>query len=341
MKKRTILLFAVGLILTGQVFADVVKKTKSEVNFTKFGKFTSVQSTKIIEVKKATDSDNNFKGKGIMGKLAGRFALKSGQTGEIIDLTESLIYNLDHKKKEYRVNPIQSYSDEEYEGAEEADVEEESGENESDVRIIRSEFKVDDTGEKKTINQFPSQKYDISWVVDWENVRTGQTGTNRLLTTVWTTPFTENVKECYEQEMSFSREHMKKLGVDMDAIKQDILGTNWLAMFTQMSDEAGNTRQDIPAFAKEMQKIEGYPVIIDGKYYATKQGGEEEEGNDEEEGGGAKKMLGGFAKKALKKSKKQDNNEPAFSYYTELIEFRSVNVGAEVFQVPSNYKKKG
>ncbi|MGB2906595.1 MAG: hypothetical protein WBB73_05815 [Candidatus Aminicenantaceae bacterium] len=48
---------------------------------------------------------------------------------------------------------------------------------------------------------------------------------------------------------------MKRLGFDIDAIQQDV-----------------------PDFTKEMQKIQGYPVIIDGKYYATKQGGEEDAG---------------------------------------------------------------
>jgi hypothetical protein len=343
MKKTTIVLFAVALILTGQMFADVVKKTNSEVNFTKFGKFSSIQTMQISAVKKATDSDNTFKGKGIMGKLAGKLALKSGQTGEIIDLPEMLTYNLNHKKKEYRVEPIQSYSEEagkEGRGSDVAEDVEGTEESESDIRIIRSEFKVDETGEKKSVNNFPSQKYEISWIVDWENVRTGETGNNSLLTTVWTTPFTGDVKECYEQEISFTREHMKRLGFDIDSIQQDILGTNWLAIFTSMSDDGASTQQDVPDFTKEMQKIEGYPVIIDGKYYAAKQGGEEEE-DGEEEGGGVKKMLGGFAKKALKNSKKQDSNEPAFSYYTELLEFRTDSVSTEAFQVPTNYKKKG
>jgi hypothetical protein len=343
MKKKMIIILAVAIFLTGQMYAGVVKKTKSEVNFTKFGKFTSVQDIKISDVKKATDSDNNFKGKGIMGKLAGKVALKSGKTGEIIDLPGMLTYTLNHKKKEYRVNPIESYSDGNYESGEESGVEQDSQEpeeTEGDIRIIRSEFKVDDTGEQKTINQFPSKRYDISWIVDWENVRTGQTGNNRLMTTVWTTPYAGDVKASYEQEMGFTREHMKKLGIDIDAVQQDILGTNWLALFTQMDGGGGTAGQDTLDFSKEMQKIDGYPVIIDGKYFSTKQGGEEEE-DGEEEGGGVKKMLGGLAKKALKKNKKQDPNTPAFSYYTELLELRTGSVGDEAFQVPANYKKKG
>lgn len=342
-KKAITIIVAVAIILTGQMYAGVVKKTKSVVNFTRFGKFTSVQNIKISGMKKAVDSDNSFKGKGIMGKLAGKVALKSGQTGEIVDLPGMLTYKLNHKKKEYRVEPIETYSDEDYDSGAEADVEQnrqELEETENNIRIIRSEFKVDDTGEKKTINQFSSRRYDISWVVDWENVQTGQTGTNRLLATVWTTPFAGDVKDCYEQEIGFSREYMKRLGFDVDSIQQDILGTNWLALFTQMDNGGGSIQKDVSDFSKEMKKIEGYPVIIDGKYYAVKQGGEEE-GDQEEEGGGIKKMFGGFAKKALKKSKKQDPNEPAFSYHTELLEFRTDSVGEKVFQVPINYKKKG
>ena len=338
-----IVILTVAITPTGQIYGGVVKKTKSEVNFTKFGKFTSIQDIKISDVKKAVDSDNRFKGKGIMGKLAGKVALKSGQTGEIIDLPGMLTYSLNHKKKEYRVNPIETYSDEDYDGGEESGVAQDSQEleeMESDIRITRSEFKVDDTGENKTINKFPSQRYNLSWIVEWENIKTGQTGNNRLLTTVWTTPLAGDVKAGYDQEMGFSREHMKKLGIDIDSIQQDILGANWLVLFTQMDNSGSSAQQDMSDFSKEMQKIDGYPVIIDGKYYATKQGGEEEE-DGEEDGGGVKKMLGGFAKKALKKSKKQDPNEPAFSYYTELLEFRTDNVGEEAFQVPSNYKKKG
>lgn len=40
MKKKSILLI-VALMITTQVFAGVVKKTKSEVSFKDFGKFTS------------------------------------------------------------------------------------------------------------------------------------------------------------------------------------------------------------------------------------------------------------------------------------------------------------
>ena len=48
-----------------------------------------------------------------MGKLSGKFLLKSGETGEIIILPEMTIYRMDHKKKEYRAEPIEKITSEE------------------------------------------------------------------------------------------------------------------------------------------------------------------------------------------------------------------------------------
>lgn len=340
MRKKVIIVSIVAIILASQTFAGVVKKAKTEVNFTRFGKFTTIQTVQVSGMKKVTHSENQFKGKGIMGKLAGRFALKSGETGEIVDLSRRLTYKLDHKKREYRVEPFQTYSGERE--ADETSTEENksrhSEEIENDIKVIRNEFEVNDTGQKKTINEFPSKKYEINWILEWENIRTEEKGLNRLQTTVWTTPLEGKVKECYEQEMNFSQKWMEEMGINVDALRSSILGTNWLALFSRMSEESGRIQQSAPDFEKEMRKIKGYPVIIDGKYYIKKQEGEEEA---QEEEGGIKKMFGGFAKKALKKAKKKDSNEPAFSYHTELLEYRTIAVDPATFNLPSNYKKKG
>lgn len=335
--KKFLGLLGVLLILSSQIFAGVVKKTKAEVDFTKFGKFTSIQSVKIAEMKKATNSQNKFKGRGIMGKLAGKFALKSGQTGEIIDLPEMKIYTMDNKKKEYRVSPIKKITEEEKSEEPTPEKEYKEEKEESNIKIIRSEFKVDETGESRTINQFPSKKYTVNWTTEWENVETGEKGTTRLFTIVWTTPLTGTIKQCQDEEMSFSREYMSRIGLDLDEIQQEILGTNWLSLLTSISHEKGSPSHNVSQFGEEMKKIKGYPVIIDGKFYSSKQGGKEEAESPD-----VKKFFGRFAKKAMKnKSKNEDVQKPAFSYYNELIEFILADVGADEFQVRADYKKKG
>ncbi len=340
MKKMSILLI-VALMITSQVFAGVVKKTKTEVSFKDFGKFTSEQSENITSEKKFTDSKNNFKGKGIVGSLSGKFLLKSGETGEIIDLRSMTVTKMDHKKKEYELYPIERIKSERIsEETEQSNEMETKEESESTIKIIRSEFKVDKTGESKIINNFNSEEYVINWVTEWENVETGQKGTDRLLTDVWTTPLSGSLQRAREEESEFTKAYMKSMGIDTDSLQQMILGTNWMALLGSMSEDGQQKRHKGPNFFDEMKKIEGYPVIIDGKYFSIREGGEEEETKEEETSGDVKKMLGGFAKKAIKKGSK-DKNEPTFTYYTELKEFSPADVGDSAFQVPANYKEKG
>lgn len=339
MKKLTILI-AVSLLLTSSIWAGVVKKNKSEINFAKFGTFKTEETVKISDMKKAVDAESDFKGKGLVGKLAGKIALSSGNTGRIIDLNAMTIYEINYKKKEYKVLPIEEISYETGEEVEEEQAEETEYEDESDIKITKNEFKVEETGESKSINNFPSQKYIVTWLTEWENTSTGEKGTTRLVTDVWTTPLTDEIKQCQQVETDFSRNHMKAMGIDIDQMQADILGTNWLSIFTQMGGEGAKADQDTASFAQEMKKIQGYPVVIDGKFFSSKEGGEAEE-EEEESGGGLRGRLGGLAKKALsKKSDKADENVPSFSYYTEVIELRPESLEESAFQVPANYKKK-
>lgn len=340
--KKLVILMIVGLMMTGSVFAAVVKKTKVEVSFKDFGKFSSAQSEMLSTDKKMTDSKNDFKGKGIVGKLSGTFLLKSGEIGEIIDLPAMTIARLDHKKKEYRLEPIEKITDAKKAGksggVDEADVQGE--EEESDIKVIRSEFKVEETGESKTINNFSSKKYVITWMTEWENVKTGEKGIDRLETDVWTTPLTGDLEQARKEELKFTRAYMQSMGIDADSLQQMILGTNWMDLLGSINGNDQKPRHQGANFSDEMKKIEGYPVVIDGKYFATREGGENEEEKQKDKGGGVKGMLGGLAKKALKKGP-TDENSPAFTYYTELIEFSPRNVDDNAFQIPANYKKKG
>ncbi len=329
-------------IFSGTIYADAVKKTKTEVTFKGFGTFSNIQTEKITSEKKATNSESEFKGKGILGKIAGKMALRSGQFGEIIDLSSKVIYDLDHKKKEYTENILEKITEEKFEREAEISKEEEeeleAEERENNIKIIRSEFKVEETGESKVINQFPSQKYIITWLTEWENVQTGEKGTDRLVTDVWTTPLSGEIKQYYEEEQNFSSNYMKEMGLDADTIREQILGSNWFSLLSGMGREPGKLSDEATDFSREMEKIKGYPVIIDGQYYAIREGGEEEEESSEVS---VKGVLGKFAKKAIKKkpeSKTQD--EPSLSYYIELMACSSANLSPEEFQVPPNYKKK-
>ncbi|MCP2604495.1 hypothetical protein NLC26_03325 [Candidatus Aminicenantes bacterium AC-708-M15] len=109
--KSFLVIFTIMIAVT-LVFSGMVKKTRSEINFKKFGKYTVVKSEIINGKMKRVDSSTEFKGKGLIGGLTGKLFLKSGEKGEIINLQSMVIYKLDHKKKEYRVVPIEKLFEE-------------------------------------------------------------------------------------------------------------------------------------------------------------------------------------------------------------------------------------
>jgi len=332
-------IFIVCLLLSTSVFAGVVKKTKTNVTFGRFGTFSALLTDKIAVDKKRTESEIAFKGKGLGGLVMKAF-FKQGEIGEIIDLSAQTICDIDHKKKSYVLRPLGGMETAGEEGVSPYRQEEgEMGAAESPIRIIRSELTVDKTGETKTINNFPCEKFAVSWITEWENTETGQKGTDRLLTEVWTTPSTDEINISQQEELNFSKKLMSSMGFDHSELQQDILGTTWMTMFGQMDQQSSSPTNTFAEFSEEMEKIEGYPVVIDGKYYSKKEGGEEAAGKEEEDKN-VRKMLGNLAKKALSRKSKASADEPAFAYYTELLAFTPESVNADEFQPPVGYKQK-
>ena len=340
MKKSIVLLTALA-VLAGPAFSGVVKKSRSEVTFKGFGKLTLTQSTRLVPERQWVDSQSDFKGKGLLGGLAGKTVLRSGSFGEVTDLEALTVSRLDPRKKEYTVSPIKPFEQEKTEeGAAEEKTEEPA---ESDIRIIKSEFRVTDTGEAMDVNGFPTKKYAVSWIVDWENVRTGEKGTNSLETDVWATPVTDAIVKTQEEEAKYFRRYMKAVGLDGgEKLQQDVLGTDWMTLLDSMNAAKGRPASSFDASktAAEMKKIKGYPVVIDGKYVMTS---DKPKGEAAEEGSGSSKgLLGGLAKKVIKKKPAEEGPaEPSLAYRIEILELAPAGLGEADFQIPPDYKKKG
>jgi hypothetical protein len=337
-------LFALAVILglaAGPALAGVVKQSKSQITFRGFGTFTVVSSGKVSAERSLSENKSDFKGKGLVGGLAGKTLLRSGDSVEIVDLPALMTYRLDPKKKEYTATPIEKMK----EGAAapgQAGQGQPAERQESDIKITRNEFKVEASGENKDINQFPCQRFLVTWIVDWENVKTGEKGTDKLATDVWATPTTDAIKAALQEEMAFSQGYMKAIGLEIEPSQRDVLGMSWLAVLQGLDPAGGGAKLKDPGkFAKEMGKIKGYPIVIDGKYTSVKQGGAQPAQEEEKKSGGLGGALGKFAVKALKKDKPADPNEPILSYYTEVQSLAPAALDAAVFQVPADYKKKG
>ncbi|MGB7295650.1 MAG: hypothetical protein WBC70_08680, partial [Candidatus Aminicenantales bacterium] len=254
--KKTFVFGTIILVLTASAFAGVVKKTKSEIGFRGFGKFSLVQIEKVTAEQKWANIKSDFKGQGITGGLAAKTILRSGDTGEIIDLPASLITNLDNKKKEYTVSPLKKL-EEQMAGTEQETQEAQEKTAESTVKITKNEFRVDDTGEESTINNFPVRKYLVHWLIEWEDTKTGEKGSSRLETLVWTTPMSGELERAREEEFEFSKAYLEKIGVGIDQMQQDVLGIRWLAVLDSFNMKRGGAPRDFSKASGELQKIKG------------------------------------------------------------------------------------
>lgn len=347
MKKTVPVIIGLALALAaaaGPLSAGVVKQSKAQIAFKGFGTFTMESADKITAERKLAEISSNFKGKGLVGGLAAKTVLRSGTSAEITDLPAMTVYRIDHKKKEYTATPIEKMKDA-MGGGEEAGAkpEEQEKPEESPVKITRSEFKVEKTAETRDINQFPCQKYVVTWLVEWENTQTGEKGQDTLQTDVWTTPFSGDIKAALNEESAFSRAYLKAVGIDAEQIQRDVLGTSWLNMLQAMNPTGGASKFDASKTVMEMKKLEGYPIVVDGKYKVARQGGpQREEAAEEEKPRGLGGMLGKAASKALtKKDKAPAGDEPTLAYYTEVVSLSVGSVDAGAFEVPAGYKKKG
>ena len=340
--KKLIVIFAAAAVLAGPASAGVVKSSKSQIVFKGFGTFVSTSSDRLTADRKLTEAESEFKGKGLLGGLAGKTFLRPGKTGDLVDLTGSTFTQIDHKRKEYTITPLQNWAETRRQAMSGSDSGS-SQKTESEIRIVKSEFRVSDSGESKTFNGFACRKFTSLWTVDWENTRTGEKGTDRLETAVWTTQPTDALKAASAEEMAFYKGYLSAIGLPSEKLQQDVLGTEWIGLLAAFDPAGGksNLKPDAAVVAREMQKIEGYPIVVDGKYYpAPKAKPAESESPSSGLGGigGALGKIGGGLLK--KKPDPEEEKAPAISFYTEIISLNSASVDPAELQVPAGYKKK-
>jgi hypothetical protein len=342
MKKATALAAAL-LLVAAASFGGVVKSQKSEITFKGFGSFNSTITEKLAADKMAQSSDSKFDGKGILGSLVVKNLLPSGKTGQIVDLAALTLTSIDVKRKTYTVEPIQKFAEKRRQMMEDGEKNEKEKAKEpaqeSEYRIIKSDFKVEASGETKTLNGFSCRKFTALWTVEWENTRTKDKGTDKLETVLWNTPLSGEFKGALAEEQAFYAAYMKAMGFDAEKVQRDILGTEWLNLLT-LFDPAGGKSKLVPnktVMAREMKKIEGYPIVIDGKYFPAPKP-KAAEGEEASSGGS---LLGKLGKSLLKKKPNpEEESAPAIAFYTEVTSLSAGSVEAEAFQPPADYKKK-
>jgi len=213
------------------------------------------------------------------------------------------------------------------------------------MSIAHTSFTVKATGQKKSINGFDTDEYQVAWVVNLRD-NTARNTTSTLNMNVWTTPMTAAMRDTLKVEESYARAYS---GALTDTSKQQILPADAAKLITTYLASALK-QGDLNAFldaGKQMEKIKGYPISthlawnMDGNACAPKESKDDSSGKSSmpsSAGGLVSSLTGMFAKKKTDDAMKDAAGEPILSFTFEVKSLKIEPVHDSVFTVPQNYK---
>lgn len=336
------------------LFADVTLEKFTKISgFAGAGENESTIVSKISGLKKREKV--NIKFTGSMGKLISKFGGPM-ETDSITDINRDVIWILDHTKKTFIEKKI-SFEKEKIMKHEE---------NKPEVKIIRNEFSVKDTGEKKIINGYNCKKYILNWLVETEDLETKERAKSIMTGELWNTDFTKELKILQKEETEFNQAYLKKAGLEMSPQEAQRFGLEMVAGF--MGTDAKVTDEQMKKLTEELSRIKGYTIAsyIKWKYESESmkkqrmeaekkeeiEESEEEESDDIDVSHGVSGFLGGMAKKVVKEKAKEEKKKKeaeekvkqsekenvVFESYSEIKKISTSRIDASEFSVPAGYK---
>ena len=198
-------LLLVGIAATASVSADV--RTDQRVKFQLGGAIG-----KLV---------NMFGGKGARDGVTSMVAVKgdrkatmSDATGQIIDLSEEKIYDLDLKKKTYQVTTFAELRQQMEEAKREAEKnareqasepDEKPAEKDPNAKEYEVDFDVKSTSETRTINSFTTTKSVVTVTVREKGKTLDQSGGLVMLTDMWMTPSAPSTKDLTDFDLRYAQ----------------------------------------------------------------------------------------------------------------------------------------
>jgi hypothetical protein len=345
MKSRISLLWLLwGILLlavAGPAWGDVTVESTFKFGGIKgMGESQGTSTQRYQGDKKWESQTTRFTG-AILSRLVGE-----GGSITITRVDKGVSWALDVKNHTYQESPLvpPKIKSEEREPKE-------SKEKKPTARITKSEFTVKKTGATETINGFPCEEYLITWLLEIEDLETKEKSRSTMLTDLWTTPETPQIRKVREGEMVFNKALAKKMGMELSPDEAKKMGLTVLGgMMKAPEDEM---QKGLVKVKDEMSKIQGYPIrttinwnLEGGKGPGKSQDETAQGAKSSERSEGIGGLLGGLMGKLVQK--KADDKGPApdgkgAPFFSTTFEVKTMNiepVPAETFEVPAGYVKK-
>lgn len=273
--------------------------------FTHFGGVLGIGASDIATVeylqglKMREESNLKFTG----SVLGGLQKLMGGANGKdsiaILRVDENKHYSLDPKAKTYRETPIYTPP---------KATQHKEGRKEDDTKVTKNELDVKETGAKKAVNGFACREYQITWLLETVNLKTGKKGKSLMTTDMWNSDDSK-LKALRDQELSYGKAFLTLMHIPYtpDQAKQYGFGQVQMDYLTE---------EDMRKFFAKLATIKGYPVSLDVLWKAEGSAAPDTAGKDAEGDAG---MLN------------------IFSSHTELKSVDTASLKSDLFTIPPGY----
>ena len=183
------------------------------------------------------------------------------------------------------------------------------------LKIGNTTFTVEPTGQKRSINGFDTEQYDIKWLVTFRD-NASRKSISTVSIDLWTTPVTPALEDAKALEKAYVRARDKILGIDTDTERMGVLPPEVGRMIgSYLSANVGPAdRANFLAGAKKPDRVKGQPILMNVKW--------------------------SFAGEAcsMDETMKDIGDKPLFTFTSEVKSHRMAPLHDSLFAPPKGYK---
>jgi len=288
---------------------------------------------------------NMFGGKGAREGIISSTAVKTQRratfgenTGQIVDLSEEKIYDLDMKKKEYRVMTFEQVRQQMREAREKAEKEAAEAQKEAKeqkpekteqaepAKQLDVDFDVKETGQKKQLIGYDTREVVMTITVREKGKTLDESGGLVMTSDMWLAPQIPAMKEAGEFELRYWKQLQ---GGDAAGVSAEQMAAA-IAMYPMLKPALDRMKQ-------ESGKLSGTPLMTVMTFEAVQS--TEAMKNASSQGSSSGGGLGGML--ARKMIKKEDPKQRAtiFTSQHEVLEV-ATSVAPADLEIPAGFKEK-
>ena len=213
------------------------------------------------------------------------------------------------------------------------------------LTMTKNSFTVEDTGQRKTLNGYPTKLYQAKWELVQQDSSQRQ-NQNSLQIDFWTTPPDADIQKVWQIHDQITDAYIKEAELGNSPLAKFLPESIFRSLSVFSGDTSGQSQQWDNEVSQKLASIEGYPINIDLNWYADNNACQDETtpaaqtSSATDPLGALKDMAGNMMGEAVAKQLAPDASEPVLSYRYHITSARIEQVSDSIFEVPAEFSKK-